>query len=168
MKKERLGKTMPNHNRIPTNNGLASLEKSIAKYHRRSLLRTILVVALPLVFGLILTLYLYPDKQQIADIKIKEEAQQALADGDLETAILLYKKVLDAKEKEYGQASPIVLEILNKLASTYQLKGDYEEAERLYRRAIITAEKGLGLEHPNTATTLNNLASVFKKFFYVV
>jgi len=54
------------------------------------------------------------------------------------------------------------LNLLNNLASFYEMVGEYRKAKPLYIKALNISEKILGEEHPDTAIIYNNLAELYR------
>jgi tetratricopeptide (TPR) repeat protein len=81
-----------------------------------------------------------------------------LGSGDAASAVPLYRRALESRERVLGAEHPDTLTSVNNLAGCLQTLGDAAGALPLYRRALESRERVLGAEHPDTLGSVNNLA----------
>ena len=83
--------------------------------------------------------------------------------GQYDTALPLYQRCLEARERLLGPEHPDTLTTVGNLAGLFQDKGDYEQAEAFYTRDLEASERLLGPEHPSTLITVGNLGLLYSK-----
>jgi tetratricopeptide (TPR) repeat protein len=84
-------------------------------------------------------------------------------EGNPEEARRLILEALTALERHLGLDHPMLVRILNNLASLANRSGHREEAGQLLRRSLDIAEKRLGPEHPAYALLLGNYAAFLRQ-----
>jgi tetratricopeptide (TPR) repeat protein len=114
---------------------------------------------------------LVPHLLTVADATSDQVADQALAEvlqkaatylrtrAHYRQAELLYIRALHIQEQLVGVEHPLVVPLLNRLASVSMEQGNYEQAKGRYERALKIGEQTLGPEHKEVAYALNNLAT---------
>ena len=83
--------------------------------------------------------------------------------GDYPTAVRLYSKALDIRERILGTEHPDTAITSSGIALSYTKLGNYETALEIYERVLLFQESTLGTEHPDTAATYNNIAYVYAR-----
>ncbi|KAL4737696.1 hypothetical protein BDV11DRAFT_171685 [Aspergillus similis] len=82
------------------------------------------------------------------------------SDGRHGEAEIVFRNVLEIRERACGPEHPDTLTSVSWLGSVLAKQGKYEEAEAMHRRGLAGSEKVLGPEHPDTLTSANNLGLV--------
>jgi tetratricopeptide (TPR) repeat protein len=77
-------------------------------------------------------------------------------------AELLYRRIIEIRERKLEAHDPQIGIGLNNLAVLLHDKGDYKEAELILRRSLDITEKYYGSNHPEVANRLNNLGILLK------
>merc|ERR1712045_1023269 len=70
--------------------------------------------------------------------------------GDLDKALMLYKKCLAIYEKVHGEEHSHTATLYNNIGDLLHDKGDVDCAMDMYRKALAIREKVLGSEHTST------------------
>jgi tetratricopeptide (TPR) repeat protein len=83
--------------------------------------------------------------------------------GRDDEAIVLYKRVLDARMRELGPNHPQVAVSMNNLAAVYVSQHNYDDAEPLLERSLQIRQATLGQRHPRVGNALSNLASLYHR-----
>ncbi|RAK80124.1 Pfs, NB-ARC and TPR domain protein [Aspergillus fijiensis CBS 313.89] len=78
-------------------------------------------------------------------------------------AEIVFRNVLEIREKGCGLEDPDTLSSVSQLGSVLARQGKYTEAEAMHQRALQGREKALGPEHPDTLTSMQKLASTLKQ-----
>ena len=81
--------------------------------------------------------------------------------GNLDSAISLYQRCLQTRERLLGAEHPDTLSTISNLGIVLSDKGDYEKAEVHYIRCLQAQERVLGTEHPLTLATVNLFAALY-------
>ena len=74
----------------------------------------------------------------------------------------IYRRILEAKERDLGPADVGLAPTLGALAALLTGTGRHVEAEALYRRALALREAALGPDHPDVAATLEALGTTLR------
>jgi tetratricopeptide (TPR) repeat protein len=82
---------------------------------------------------------------------------------DHETAIELYRTVLDRHGRLFADTSQLVHVTWNNIGQLYHTMRQYEDAERAQREAIRIRRIALPPDHPSLALTLNNQGSTLER-----
>ena len=96
--------------------------------------------------------------------QVEMAARFALAfveNGRLWSAMELFKKVLEARQRTLGSDHPDTLMAMNNLANSYSDVGRRQEAMELREKALEASQRTLGNEHPDTLRAMNNLANSY-------
>jgi len=80
--------------------------------------------------------------------------------GKYAEALGHFQKVLDSRQRKFGDGHIRVALALNNLAIGLSSLGKYDEAQTAHRRALAIKEKVYGAEHPEIANTLQNLGAI--------
>jgi tetratricopeptide (TPR) repeat protein len=83
-----------------------------------------------------------------------------LSEGNIQEAVLFYRRALLIIEKFSGIDSAEYTEHLNNLGSALHKIKKLEEAKKCFEQVVITDKKVLGNDHPAVAIGLNNLGQV--------
>ncbi|MES1245603.1 MAG: serine/threonine-protein kinase [Acidobacteriota bacterium] len=83
--------------------------------------------------------------------------------GDLPGAERLYRQVLAADRRLYGEGHPEVAQARRALALTLIAEARPDEAKALLRRALAAQRKALPKNHPDIAATQNDLALAYTR-----
>jgi tetratricopeptide (TPR) repeat protein len=99
-------------------------------------------------------------------LELKNSANQAMADNDLNQALMAWQSALMESEK-FSRGDGRHVESLEGLALSHLEKGNFTEAESYFKKALMERESQQGADHQDVATLLNNLGTVyFKRGFY--
>lgn len=102
------------------------------------------------------------DSKGLMAVNHRDQLAEVLADmGALAEALVLYEKVVAAREETQGLDHPDTANSLGGLAHVYIRMGEYAEARVRLERVLAIREKALGPAHPDVATSLSNLAGVY-------
>ncbi|HEX3126118.1 MAG TPA: tetratricopeptide repeat protein [Thermoanaerobaculia bacterium] len=83
--------------------------------------------------------------------------------GDLPGAERLYRQVLSAQRRLYGEDHPEVAQCRRALALTLIVQAKPGEAKALLRQALASQRRVLPKDHPDIAATLNDLALAYTR-----
>ncbi|MBN8988660.1 MAG: CHAT domain-containing protein [Rhizobiales bacterium] len=81
--------------------------------------------------------------------------------GHYAAAAAMFKRVVDALQKNVPPFDPRTGQALANLATVYLLQGNSGEAERLYQRALDIATRSLGSNDPAVVKLIGNLGDVY-------
>jgi CHAT domain-containing protein/Tfp pilus assembly protein PilF len=81
--------------------------------------------------------------------------------GHYADAVAMFKRVLDALQKNVPPLDPRIAQALANLATASLLQGNSAEAERLYKQAFEIATKSLGPNDPAVVKLIGNLGDVY-------
>ena len=81
--------------------------------------------------------------------------------GHYADAAAMFKRALDALQKNVPPSDPRTGQVLANLATVYLLQGNSGEAERLYKSALDIATKALGSNDPAVVKLIGNLGDVY-------
>ncbi|KAB8213257.1 putative kinesin light chain [Aspergillus novoparasiticus] len=82
------------------------------------------------------------------------------SDGRYSEAEILFRNVLEMREKACGPEDPETLTSVSQLGWVLANQGKYEEADAMHQQALQDYKRVLGPEHPNTLTSISQLSSV--------
>ncbi|CCX33417.1 Similar to Nephrocystin-3; acc. no. Q6AZT7 [Pyronema omphalodes CBS 100304] len=83
--------------------------------------------------------------------------------NNFESAVKLYRWVLNREETTLGPEHRQTLGTVHNLARVFREQGEYDEALPLYSRVLLSREKTRGPDHPSTLAVLNNMAVALEK-----
>jgi tetratricopeptide (TPR) repeat protein len=86
-----------------------------------------------------------------------------LVSGHASSALPLFRRTLESRERVMGKEYPRTLASLNRLVECLLAMGDASSALPLIRQALESNERVLGKEHPQTLMSLDSLASCLKR-----
>ena len=81
--------------------------------------------------------------------------------GHYADAVSMFKRVLDALQKNVPPADPRIAQALANLATATLLQGNGSEAEKLYKQALDIATKSLGPNDPAVVRLIGNLGDAY-------
>ncbi|KAL2864128.1 uncharacterized protein BJX67DRAFT_374130 [Aspergillus lucknowensis] len=85
------------------------------------------------------------------------------SDGRYGEAEIIYRNVLEMRERACGPDDVDTLTSVSNLGSVLADQGKYKKAEAMHRQALQGREKVLGPEHPDTLTSVSNLGLVLAR-----
>lgn len=103
----------------------------------------------------------YVDPESLSSSVLNQAAAQFTSMDEMSNAEVLYRRVLEIREKSLGVEHPWTFDSVDDLARVLQHQGKYEAAEKMYRRALQVMEKVSGRDHPDTLSRTYDLASLF-------
>lgn len=81
--------------------------------------------------------------------------------GHYADAVAMFKRVVDALQKNIPPTDPRIAQALANLATASLLQGNAGEAEKLYKQALDIATKSLGPNDPAVVRLIGNLGDVY-------
>jgi eukaryotic-like serine/threonine-protein kinase len=84
------------------------------------------------------------------------------ADGRLDEAIALLRRVYEASRVKLGPKHPTTLRRLSDLAVAYRIAGRAAEAIPLFQQVLNARKLNPGPDHPDTLIAINNLATAYQ------
>ena len=86
-----------------------------------------------------------------------EYGNSYLETGKLDSAVMMYKKTLELREKHYERNHDLIVDCYNNLGIIYSYFGDYEIAVSYMYKALKSREEKNGFAHSLTAWSYTNL-----------